>query len=216
MRQLVDIIQRAVKDALADTHTATVGRVVAVNEFTVDIQPVINAVYNGEDIVLPLFAEVPLINLQGGGSYLHMPVAVGDYALVFFTERSFDRWYAGTDEVRPPELRMHDYSDGFAIVGVNNQAGALQIPDVITMIGDALVQGDHDRQGDTMHTGDYILTGDMIINGNLMVNGNITCTGVLTVPTIVASSGATIGGIPFGSHTHGGVTTGGGNTGGPA
>lgn len=216
MRQLVDIIQRAIKDALADTHTATVGRVVAVNETTVDIQPVINAVYNGEDIVLPLFAEVPLINLQGGGSYLHMPVAVGDYALVFFTERSFDRWYAGTDEVRPPELRMHDYSDGFAIVGVNNQAGALQIPDVITMIGDALVQGAHDRQGDTMHTGDYILTGEMIINGNLTVNGNITCSGTLTVPTIVASSGATIGGIPFGSHTHGGVTTGGGNTGGPA
>lgn len=216
MRQLVDIIQRAIKDALADTHTATIGRVIAVNETTVDIQPVINAVYNGEDIMLPLFAEVPLINLQGGGSYLHMPVAVGDYALVFFTERSFDRWYAGTDEVRPPEMRMHDYSDGFAIVGVNNQAGALQIPSVINMIGDALVQGAHDRQGDTMHTGDYILTGDMIINGNLMVNGNITCTGVLTVPTIVASSGATIGGIPFGSHTHGGVTTGSGNTGGPA
>lgn len=215
MRQLVNIIQSAIKDALADTHTATVGRVVAVNETTVDIQPVINAVYNGEDIVLPVFAEVPLINLQGGTSYLHMPVAVGDYGLVFFTERSFDRWYAGTDEVRPPELRMHDYSDGFAIVGVNNQAGALVIPDVINMIGDALVSGDHDRQGDTMHTGDYILTGEMIINGNLTVNGNITCSGTLTVPNIVASTGATIGGIPFGSHTHGGVQTGGGNTGGP-
>lgn len=215
MRQLVDIIQRAIKDALADTHTATIGRVIAVNETTVDIQPVINAVYNGEDIVLPLFAEVPLINLQGGTSYLHMPVSVGDYALVFFTERSFDRWYAGTDEVRPPELRMHDYSDGFAIVGVNNQAGALQIPDVITLTGDATVSGAHERQGDTMHTGDYILTGEMIINGNLTVNGNITCSGTLTVPTIVASTGVTIGGIPFGSHTHGGVQTGGGSTGGP-
>lgn len=174
MKQLVDIIQRALTEALANTHTATVGRVVKVNEKTVDIQPVINAVFNGADVKLPVFAEVPLVTLQGGSSYLHMPVAVGDYALVVFTERSFDRWYAGTDEVRPPELRMHDYSDGFAIVGINPLDGAITIPGVITMIGDALMNGNHEHNGNLTRVGDETVTGDRTHTGNITVTAQIS------------------------------------------
>lgn len=207
MSQLNEAIQKMIIDALSNTHTATVGRVVKVNEKTIDVQPVINMVYNGEDIVLPVFAEVPPVFMQGGGSYTAHPIAVGDYALLVFSERSFDRWYSGSDEVRPPELRMHDYSDAFAFVGVNTLSDAITIPDVITQVGDT------DKTGNHVHNGNYTLTGNMVINGNLTVNGDINCTGTLTVPNINATVGATIGGIPFATHVH--PENDGGNTGTP-
>lgn len=50
-------------------------------------------------------------------------------------------------------------------------------------------------------------TGDVQITGNLIVGGNVTATGAL------AGATATVGGIPFATHIHGGVTPGSGSTG---
>lgn len=229
MKQLDEVIKRFINDAVAKIHTATIGRVVKVSAKTIDVQPVINLIYNGRDLPLPVLAEVPPVFMQGGGSYTAHPIAIGDYALVVFTERAFDRWYDGVDGVRPPELRMHDYSDGFAIVGVNPLAAALDIPQVIQQTGDTNYDGNHTHQGDNEQTGNYTLTGNqevngnVTINGNLTVNGDITCTGTLTVPTIMtanvtASGGVSIAGVDFGTHTHPYTWTdpaGSGNTGEP-
>lgn len=190
MEQLVDVIQSYVIDALAKTHTSTVGRVVRVGTDVIDIQPVINMVYQGEDLKLPLLVDVPPVFMQGGGSYTAHPIAVGDYALVVFTDRSFDRWYSGTDEARPPELRMHDLSDGFAIVGINPKSQAIEIPTVITQVGDTDQIGDYVHQGNRTQTGNFTLTGDMLISGNLTVTGQVT------------AGSATIGGINFATHVH--------------
>lgn len=190
MTDLSDVISSYITEALSKTHTATVGRVVRVNATTIDVQPVINLIYNGEDITPPVFAEVPPVFLNGGASFTAYPVAVGDYALMIFTERSFDRWWSGTDGARPPELRMHNYSDGFAIIGIKPQASSIQIPSVITQVGDTHQTGDYVHIGNRTQTGNFELTGDMIINGNLTVNGAIT------------TQTASIGGIDFGSHVH--------------
>ena len=201
MENLNDILMRSIGNALMNVHTATIGRVVKVNATTIDVQPVINHVHNGKDVPLPIFPKVPPVFLQGGSSYDAHPIAVGDYCLLIVVERCFDNWYAGSDEVRPPEKRMHDYSDTFAIVGINPLAKAINIPSVIQRKGDSNVTGNY------VHQGNYNLTGNMVINGNLTVNGNINCTGRLTV------ANATIAGIDFAGHVHGGVQTGGSNTG---
>jgi len=170
MKQLDDVIKRFINDSVSKLHTVTIGRVVKVSTKTIDVQPVINLIYNGEDLELPVLAEVPPVFMQGGGSYTAHPIAVGDYALVIFTERAYDRWYEGVDGVRPPELRMHDYSDGFAIVGINPLSGAIDIPSVITQIGDAYQSGNYEHIGNVMQTGDNNQTGDYILNGNLTFN----------------------------------------------
>ncbi len=199
--RLTDIIADAIGEALSNLHTATIAKVTAVQEKTISVQPVINRVVDGKSITLPQFTKVPPLFMQGGGSYTAHPIAVGDYCLLILTERCFDRWYSGSDFQDPAEFRMHDYSDGIAIVGINPQAGALTIPSVIQQTGDANADGDHTHQGDTTQMGNLTIT------GNLHVNGNITCTGKLTAAT------ATIGGIDFGTHTHPGDS--GGTTGGP-
>jgi hypothetical protein len=197
--QLIDTLIKTIDDALANLHTCTIAKVTKVGSSTISCKPVMNRLVNGTSIELPEFTEVPLLTLQGGSSYIHFPIAVGDYALLMFSERCFDGWYNGQDFNTPLEYRMHDYSDGIAIVGINNLAGAIEIPKVIQQTGDTNKDGDH------THQGDYDLTGNMTITGNLTVDGNITVnTGDLTVQ-----------GVSFLNHVHSGVQTGTSNTGGP-
>jgi hypothetical protein len=152
-KQLIDTLTKAIGKALADTHTTTIGKVISVGAKTIDIKPVINRVVNGESVELPVFKNVLPVFLGGGSSSITMPISVGDYALLIFTERCFDRWYNGQDFQPPLEARMHDYSDGFAIVGLQPESGLLPIPTDITI------------------TGDVVHNGNVTINGSLTVNG---------------------------------------------
>ena len=227
-KQLLDIITAVIDDSLANLHTAAIARVTKVNETTINCQPVIARVVNGEKIELPEFQEVPPMFLQGGTSYTAHPIAVGDYALLIFTERCFDSWYAGVDGDIPLEYRMHDYSDGFAIVGLNPLSGAITIPERITQIGDTYQEGNYEhvgnktQEGNATQTGDRTQTGNHIINGNLTINGNITVNGqgggavsMNDVNFVLTNGDITADGVSLKTHTHGGVTTGGGNTGQP-
>lgn len=205
-KQLVDIVNSAIVVALSDVHTICIAVVTVVNEKTISCRPVINRVIKGEDIVLPEFVDVPPVFMKGGSSYTAHPIVAGDYCLLLVTERCFDKWWIGQDFMRPLEMRMHDYSDGFALVGINNLAGLITIPSVITQIGDTYQEGNYEHLGDVEQTGNYTQTGDVTITGNLVVDGNINCTGVITCQNAI------IGGINFLTHIHGGVTAGGAKT----
>lgn len=197
-KHLLDTLMLAVDNALANMHTATIAKITAVNTTTINCRPVINRLVLGVSIALPEFIEVPPLFMQGGSSYTAHPIAVGDYCLLVFTERCFDRWYHGQDFQPPLELRMHDYSDGLAIVGLNPLAGAINIPTVIQ------------QTGDTNQDGEYTHQGNMTRVGNLVITGDIICTG-----SISATEDVSAGSVSLSSHVHSGVTTGSNNTGGP-
>jgi hypothetical protein len=170
-RELIDTVRLAIQQALSNLHTAAVAQVVAVNSKTVDVRPVINRVVRGESVALPVFADVPPVFMQGGASYTAHPIAVGDYCLLVFAERCFDRWYDGQDFLPPLEIRMHDYSDAFAIVGINPLANAITIPAVIQQSGATNYDGDHTHQGDHEQTGDRTLVGDVDQTGSYVMTG---------------------------------------------
>lgn len=151
VEELYDTIGQGIEFALADVHTIVVAKITTVNEKTVSCTPVINRVVDEESKRLPEFIEVPPVILQGGGSYIAEPIKAGDYCLVLISERCYDSWYAGSDFVSPLEMRMHDYSDGFALCGVNPQANAISIPTIRRLI-----------QNDTDHNGSMYLTGDFV------------------------------------------------------
>ena len=225
--RLTDIIADAIGEALSNLHTATIAKVTAVQEKTISVQPVINRVVDGKSITLPQFTKVPPLFMQGGGSYTAHPIAVGDYCLLVLTERCFDRWYSGADFQDPAEFRMHDYSDGIAIVGINPTAGALTIPSVIQQTGDANADGDHTHQGDRTQTGNQTIIGDLHVDGNVTVTGNITCLGTIAAGNYTGLAGGAMtasvsiettadvvaSGISLSTHTHPGDS--GGTTGGP-
>ena len=68
---------------------------------------------------IPLLVGCPVVTLQGGGAAVQMPVAAGDTALVFFSDRNLGNWLNSGSEALPPDGRMHDLSDAVALVGLN-------------------------------------------------------------------------------------------------
>jgi hypothetical protein len=222
-RQLIDVINDAIFFAMSNLHTATIAKVTGVQSKTISVQPVINRVVNKVSIELPEFTMVPPVFMQGGGSHTAYPIVVGDYCLLILTERCFDRWYGGADFQSPAEFRMHDYSDGLAIVGVNPLASAITIPSVIQQTGDTNQDGDYTRQGSLTQQGDMEITGNFILNGDMQVNGNIVCSGTISAGNFSGLGGGSMTstsdivsqGISLTTHVHSGVDTGPGNTGGP-
>ena len=187
-----NVLMMAIAEALRNTHTNIIAKVTKVNQKTINCQPVISRVVNDKKIDLPEFAEVPILNFLGGSSSIQMPIAVGDYCILFINERCFDTWYNGQDFEKPLEARIHDYSDAIAFVGLKNKEGELDIPTVITMLGDTYQKGNYVHLGDREQTGDYTLTGNQTINGNLQVNGNITCTGTISAGNFSGLGGSAL------------------------
>lgn len=161
-------INLAILEALRNVHTVTLAKIETVKEKTIDVLPVISRVVDDQVIDLPLFIDVPPIFLQGGGSYTAYPLKKGDYCLLLVSERCFDDWYHGGDFKPPLEFRIHDYSDSFALVGINPLSSAITIPDVITQVGDGYIEGNYECKG------------NWEIDGNLIVTGSISATGDIT------------------------------------
>jgi len=89
---------------------------------TVEVQPLIMGKYRtpqgqDQDIVMPVLADCPVLWPSGGGFTLTFPIAPGDECLVFFASRCIDAWWQSSGVQPQAEFRMHDLSDGFALVG---------------------------------------------------------------------------------------------------
>ena len=86
---------------------------------TVDVQiAALQQRPTGEYLKYPPLSKVPAISLYGGGAFLQFPIKVGDQCLVFFADRCMASWKQTGSPQPLPNPRMHDLSDGFALIGV--------------------------------------------------------------------------------------------------
>lgn len=208
---ILNFAYTAIDEALANIHTVVVVQVESVGEKTINCRPVIARQVGDKAVPLPTFQNVPPVFMRGAGTYTAHPIAAGDFALLLISERCFDSWYGGANDAPPSVFRMHDYSDGFALVGVSPIGSAIDIPtDAVRRVGNSDVTGDYE------HDGNYELTGNFTINGNLTVNG-VGGAGVTMNNTsvVITNGNVTADGVSLKTHVHGGVQTGGGNTGTP-
>lgn len=65
----------------------------------------------------PQLQAVPCYTLRGGKYIFTMPISAGDPCLVIFADRCIDGWFSHEAQDAPHDYRMHDLSDGFALVG---------------------------------------------------------------------------------------------------
>ena len=168
---------------------------------------------------MPLLPDVPVVFPGGGGFTLTFPVASGDECLVVFASRCIDAWWQSGGVGEPMEPRMHDLSDGFALVGVRSQPHRLS-PAVhgsayveitpggaVTAVGPSSV---------TVRSGGSITLDapQIVIKGLLSMQSQ---GGGATTATLAGSLNATgdvtASNISLNSHTHPGDS--GGTTGGP-
>ena len=70
---------------------------------------------------LPVCPDVPCVFPQGGNVALTFPIAAGDECLLVFACRCIDNWIQSGGIQPQFEQRLHDLSDGFAIMGIRSQ-----------------------------------------------------------------------------------------------
>lgn len=167
----------AIEAALAQTWTATPGIVVSVDlaAQTLTVQPAIQGetmLPNGkaQRVNMPLLVDVPIVWPRAGGFAMTFPIAAGDEVLVVFGSRAIDSWWQSGGIGPQAEARMHDLSDGFAILAPTSQAKKL---DAVST--DNLQIRNEDGSV-------YIeMTPDGDININEPGNININCTSKVTL-----------------------------------
>lgn len=179
-------------------------------KMVVSVLPAIQALMRSKEgteswVTMPVLLDCPVLFQGGGGCALTFPVVVGDECLIIFGSRCIDAWWdQGTVGVQA-ELRMHDLSDGFALVGVRSRPKAIASPSTnsvqlrsddgsafveinpsthnvhILTSGDVAVNCDDltaVASGAAVVTANSItVNGPTTVNGNLQVNGSINATG---------------------------------------
>lgn len=122
-----DVLEELKADIFATLNCVQIGRIEKVNDNqTVEILIQVKRRVPTGTINYPILVDCPYVVIQGGGAYLDMPIAVGDYCLVLFNDRNIDIWWSSANVKEPETKRKHSLSDGIALVGLNPQTGTLE------------------------------------------------------------------------------------------
>lgn len=76
--------------------------------------------YEQVQVPYPVLAECPVVILSGNKTALTFPIAKGDECIVLFNDRDIDNWFAGSTTAGVATPRLHSFSDGLILVGVNS------------------------------------------------------------------------------------------------
>ena len=210
-------------------------------KMTVEAEPTIQAQVQAQDgstswVTMPMLVDCPVVFPSGGGFTLTFPVAVGDECLVIFANRCIDAWWQSGGIQEQADLRMHDLSDGFALVGPRSQPRVLSPAgsgDGVELRNDGRtayvrIDGSGNIFATTAGNASIDADGDVYANAGadvaisaggvasvvaptINLTGNVTITGNLSVTGTVINGVKNIGA----THVHSGVTGGASNTGAP-
>lgn len=226
---LEDVFRVAIKGALAGVWTALPGMIESFDASlqTASVQPTIQAQIRkptGETKLtnLPLLLDCPVHFPGGGDTVFTFPVRQGDECLVVFSSRCIDSWWQSGGVQPPATLRMHNLSDGFAIVGFRSKPRKVTgfsttAAQLRSLDGATLVEMNPTAQTLVLTApGGATINADTTINGALHVTGAITCDDDITSSkTVTGQTDVVGGGKHLKTHTHSGVQSGGSNTGAP-
>lgn len=195
---------------------------------TADVQPTINGrvrTITGvfQSIQMPLCLDCPILWQGGGGMTLTFPIQAGNECLIVFSSRCIDAWWqqgfipgqagvpvTGKQAMDPPDLRMHNLSDGFILVGVRSLPESFT-PDPANV---SLQTDDGSffwKMNPTTKAISATAPGGINFNGvTIDSSGNLTSPATITGTTDVVG-----GGKHLKSHIHSGVSTGSNDSGPP-
>ena len=139
--ELSEFVKNAIRKELLEAHTCLPAKIKSYDETTqkAEIIPLLKIKYTHKDkpTDLAIINNVPVQwpSSNGGSAFIHMPLKVGDFGIVIFSERSIDTWLAGEgDSVSPEDPRHHHLSDAIFIPGVLPFKKALSISSPDNMI----------------------------------------------------------------------------------
>jgi hypothetical protein len=167
------------------TALPAIVRKVNLSAQTLEAEPTIQARITKPDqttewVTLPLMVDVPILFPSGGGFTLTFPIAVGDECLLVFASRCIDAWWQLGGVQIPPDFRIHDLSDAFALIGPRSQ------PRVLSSVSstDVVLRNDSGTTSIAITaSGDISIVTPTNLNitaANLNITADISTTGTLT------------------------------------
>lgn len=125
-----------------------------------------------------LLVDCPVEFPSGGGCTLTFPVTAGDECEVRFAARCIDAWWQSGGVQNQAELRMHDLSDAFVVVGPRSK------PNVIANISTTAVELRSDDHATKLSLNPTAQTVAITAPGGVTINGIMIDThGNLTMPS---------------------------------
>lgn len=142
---LADLMNLFKKQVMLETNCHAVATVRAFNSENQTISAVINykksilqagqdGVYRTVFLDYPVLLDVPVIVLSGGAAGLTFPIAPGDECLILFNDRALDNWFQSGQIGPLSSTRMHSFSDGIALVGLNSLAHSIADYDALRAV----------------------------------------------------------------------------------
>lgn len=120
----LDGVIRAGFDHLAaELRVALPGRIESFNpvERTATVKPMLSRRFRGAVTAteLPVVQNVPIVEPRTLKAIVSLPVTPGDPVLMVFADRAIENWLgsAGVIPSAPLDVRQHDLSDAFAVLG---------------------------------------------------------------------------------------------------
>lgn len=118
------VIKQAIKAQILELRVSMPGRVEKYDKLTqkADVKPLLMDKLKKDQslIEFPVIPNVAVYHPQGGGAYIHMPVAKGDTGWLVFADKSIDEWLSGDGRiVDPKDTRYHNLSDAVFYPGIN-------------------------------------------------------------------------------------------------
>lgn len=119
---LRDVLSAFQFDLMSSLNCVKVGRIESFDaqKKTATVQLLVKRILPDGTASLPKpLLDCPVFTLQGNGGGFQAPVSSGDHCLVLFADRNLDAWFETGAANTPYDGRMHDLSDGIALVGIN-------------------------------------------------------------------------------------------------
>ena len=117
---LAAILERKIRNVLMDVHVSMPAKITRYDyeKQQADCKPSIKRRFrDGTSQTLPVIPNVPVVFPRVNNSYVYFPLAVGDNVLLVFSDYSLDNWAFSNQEVDPEDVRAHNITDAFALVG---------------------------------------------------------------------------------------------------
>ncbi|MBR0518866.1 hypothetical protein IJJ97_03640 [bacterium] len=161
---------------------------------TCKAQAVIREFINNKYVDIPEFMDVPFFILSGGDYAITMPIKKDDECLIVFADSCIDSWWQSGGIQNPIEIRNHDLSDCFALVGFRSQDKKLE-----DVSNDSLqIRNKNNVLAEFKEDSVKIQTDENVI---ISIDSNNEIT-IKADSIKLDSDNITIAGINFKSHTH--------------
>ena len=181
-QDLNDILDQFKANLFRDLNCVKVGKIISFSAETMqaEVEIVVSRIVDidsqGVKTLrrIPVLVEVPCIVLQGGGSFIQMPIKENDFCILLFSDEDLDNWIE-TDEQKPASTRRHSLSDALCLVGINGKTSLLTQFD-----GDGIKLFLDDSNFITLKTDGIEFTGVTTFKDDMTVEGDAEFTGSVT------------------------------------